>query len=149
MTIAAQAALVVGLFIVATGFVYLHARSAPWRRGARVLRWLAFALTLGIAITLSVHSLSEPGGDLSALVALSAVPLFIALLPLISDVAQRAVGTVTTVAAVVMLSWGLILGLGDGFYYVYPALVLGAAAVASIRPRHTALRGNEDHLQRR
>lgn len=145
MTIAAQAALVVGLFITAAAFVYLVARSAPWWRAARVLRWLAFALTLGIAITLSVHSLSDPGGDLSALIALLAVPLFIALLPLISDLAQRAVGTMTTAAAAIMLGWGLLLGLGAGFYYVFPALILGAAAVASIRSRRTAPRGDADY----
>ncbi|WFE43522.1 hypothetical protein [Verrucosispora sp. WMMD1129] len=40
-----------------------------------------------------------------------------------------------TLAAIVMLAWGLLLGLGDGVYFVIPALILGAAAVASITPR--------------
>ncbi len=49
MTIAAATALVVGLFIAAAAFVYLYAR-APWRMVARLLRWLALACTLGIAV---------------------------------------------------------------------------------------------------
>lgn len=149
MTIAAQTALVVAVFIAAAGLVYLLARSAPWRMAARVLRWTAFAATLGIAIVLSVPVLSEPGGDLvSGFIVLLAVPLFIALLPLISDAAQRSVRTVTTVAAVLMLGWGLVLGLGAGFYYVYPAMFLGGAAVASILPRHAARGENVDHTKR-
>ncbi len=63
------------------------------------------------------------------------VPTIAALLPLAADLVGRAVGVTTTLAAIVVLAWGLLLGLGDGVYFVIPALVLGAAAVVSVTPR--------------
>ena len=98
----------------------------------RALRWLAVAATVAIVVALLPDTLSENGG---ATVYLLGVPLAAAAAVAVADLTGRAVGTLTTVAALVMLVWGLLLGLGPGVWYVLPALVLGLAALAGGRPR--------------
>ena len=133
---------VLALFVAAAVFIYLGRRRTTPHSVGRTLRLLAFAATLGIAIALLPVTVSDSGASASYLLG---VPMVAALLPLVADLTGRAVGITTALGALVMLSWGLILGLGNGVYFVLPALLLGAAAVASIVPRRgTPARNHED-----
>ncbi|MFI7552783.1 hypothetical protein ACIBQ2_23895 [Micromonospora sediminimaris] len=120
------------LFIAVAALVHLGRRRAtPYALG-RSLRLLALGVTLGIAIAVLPATVSDSGAAAGYLLG---VPTVVALLPLGADLVGRVVGIATTLAAIVMLAWGLLLGLGDGGYFVIPALILGAAVVASITPR--------------
>ncbi len=57
--------------------------------------------------------------------------------PLVFDMTGRATAGVTAVCAALMLGWGVVLGRGSGFFYLAPALLLGVAAAASVRPGAT------------
>ncbi|WP_199435291.1 hypothetical protein [Qaidamihabitans albus] len=61
-------------------------------------------------------------------------PVLAGLAAVIADVTGRAVGILTAVTALVMAAWGLFLAMFLTPYFVSPALPLGAAAIASIRP---------------
>ncbi|GIJ31556.1 hypothetical protein [Micromonospora sediminimaris] len=120
------------LFIAVAALVHLGRRRAtPYALG-RSLRLLALGVTLGLAVAMLPATVSDSGAATGYLLG---VPTVVALLPLGAELAGRLVGVATTLAAIVMLAWGLLLGLGDGVYFVIPALILGAAAVASITPR--------------
>lgn len=98
----------------------------------RALRSIAVAVTVGIAIALFPTMSADSG---SATAYLLGVPLAAAAAVVVADLTGRAVGVASTIAALTMLAWGLVLGLGPGVYFVLPALVLGIAALASVRPR--------------
>ncbi|MBQ1023789.1 hypothetical protein [Micromonospora sp. C95] len=132
MTVAAVVGVVLALFVAAVAFVYLGRRRATPSALGRSLRLLALGVTLGIVVAVLPDMLSDSGAAAGYLLG---VPTVAALLPLAADLAGRAVGVTTTLAAMVMVVWGLLLGLGDGVYFVIPALVLGAAAVVSVTPR--------------
>lgn len=133
---------VLALFVAVTAFVHLGRRRTAPRVVGRALRLLAFATTLGTATSLLPVTVADSGAATSYLLG---VPLAAALLPLVADLTGRAVGVATALGALVMLCWGLLLGLGDGVYFVIPALLLGAAAVASIVPRRgSPARDHED-----
>jgi hypothetical protein len=132
MTVAAVVGAVLVLFIAAVAIVYLSPRRATSGALGRSLRLLALGVTLGIVVAVLPDILSDSGAAAGYLLG---VPTVAALLPLAADLAGRVVGVTTVLAAMVMFAWGLLLGLGDGVYFVVPALVLGAAAVASITPR--------------
>jgi hypothetical protein len=132
MNIATVIGGVVALFIAVAGFMYLGRRHATPDAVGRVLRLLAFATTIGIAVALWPFMVADSGASAGYLLG---VPVVAAVGPLIADLAGRAVGITTTVGAVVMLVWGLILGLGIGPWFVLPALLLGIAVVTAISPR--------------
>ncbi|QFZ21113.1 hypothetical protein [Saccharothrix syringae] len=134
MTIGTLTGLCVALFIAAAALFHQFGRSATGPRVGRVLRWLAFAGTVGIAVA----ALPEALADSSVVVALLAVPVVLGLLVVVADAAGRAVGPVTAIAAALMLGWGVFLAMAFTPYFVFPALVLGVAAVASVRPRRVA-----------
>lgn len=132
---------VLALFIAVAGFVYLSRRRATHDAVGRVLRLLAFAATVGIVVALFPFTVEDSGAAASYLLG---VPVVAALCALIADVARRAVGITTTVGALVMLIWGLILGLGIGFWFIPPALLLGMAAVATMSSRSVTVSSNQD-----
>ncbi len=132
---------VLALFIAGAAFVYLSRHGATPGAVGRVLRLLAFAATVWIVVALLPFTVADSGAAAGYLLG---VPVIAAGCALIADMARRAVGITTTVAAVVMLVWGLILGLGIGAWFILPALVLGMAAVATISSRHVTVPSNQD-----
>lgn len=132
MNVAAIVGGVLALFVIVAALLYLSRRRGAPQALGRSLRLVALGLTLGIVVALLPDTVSDNG---SATGYLLGVPVVAALLPLAADLTGRAVGATTALCALVMLAWGLLLGLGDGVYVVVPALVLGAAAIASITSR--------------
>ncbi|WP_033441843.1 hypothetical protein [Saccharothrix sp. NRRL B-16314] len=130
--IAAVAGVCVFLFLAVAVLVRLRGRWAVPGTIGRALRWTGVAATVGVGVAL-LPGLSAEGGSAAAY--LLGVPLVAAAAVVVSDLAGRAVAFVTTVVALVMGAWGLVLGLGLGFYFVVPALVFGIAALTSVRPR--------------
>jgi predicted secreted protein len=130
---------VLALFLAAAAFVYLGRHGPTPRVVGRVLRMLAFAVTVGIVVALLPFTVDDSGAAASYLLG---VPLVAAASALVADFANRAVGITTVVAALVMLVWGLILGLGIGLWFIIPALILGIAAVASMSSRRAAVPSN-------
>ncbi|BCL15980.1 hypothetical protein [Micromonospora sagamiensis] len=139
MTIAAIVGGVVALFVAVAALMYLSRHRAAPQAVGRVLRLLAFAATIGIAAALLPFTVSDSGASASYLLG---VPVVAAACPLVADLVGRAVAVTTTIGALVMLAWGLLLGLGIGLWFLLPALLLGAAVVASIPSRRTAVTGN-------
>ncbi|MFI6821590.1 hypothetical protein ACIBJE_11645 [Micromonospora sp. NPDC050187] len=137
--------MILALFITAAAFVHLgRNRAAPGAVG-RVLRLLAFAATAGIAIALLPFTVADSGASAGYLLG---VPVAAAACPLIADLTGRAVGITTAVGALVMLVWGLILGLGIGLWFILPALLLGMAVVAGISSRRAPATGKGYRSQR-
>lgn len=133
--IAVITGILLGSLIVVAVVVRLNGRWSAPGTGGRALRWFAVAATVAIAVALLPGTLSDSGG---ATVYLLGVPLLAAAAVAVADVTGRAVGTVTAVAALAMLVWGLLLGLGYGVYFLLPALILAVAVLASVRPRTEA-----------
>ncbi|MEV0158225.1 hypothetical protein AB0H57_31675 [Micromonospora sp. NPDC050686] len=132
MNLAVIVGVVLALFVTVAAILYLSRRRATPHALGRSLRLVALGVALGIAVALLPDTVSDSGAATGYLLG---VPIVAAVLPLVADLAGRAVAATTALGALVMLAWGLLLGLGDGIYFVIPALVLGAAAVASIAPR--------------
>jgi hypothetical protein len=126
---------VLALFLAATAFVYLGRHGTTPRVVGRVLRLLAFAVTVGIVAALLPFTVEDSGAAAGYLLG---VPVAAAVGALVADFAQIAVGTATVVAALVMLAWALILGLGIGLWFTLPALILGTAAIATMSSRRAA-----------
>ena len=59
------------------------------------------------------------------------IPLVCCLAALAADVGERAIRATTWTCAIIMLMWGLLTALGTGFYFLGPALIMLAAAIAS------------------
>lgn len=110
------------------------------------VRMLALAGTIGVCIYLA-PTLVDDGGT-AALYEVCGVPFCLALLPIIFEGVGRLITFVTLVCAIGMTSWGLLLGLGEGFAFIYPALVLWVAAVVP-SPRRSARRGSNEPSPRR
>jgi hypothetical protein len=123
---------VLALFLAAAALVYLRGHGGTPGVAGRALRLLAVAATVGIVVALLPFTVEDSGG---AAVYLLGVPLLAAVLALVADLTGRAVGVTTTVAALVMLGWGLLLGLGIGMWFALPALILGIAAIATLSSR--------------
>ncbi|MFC4855862.1 hypothetical protein [Actinophytocola glycyrrhizae] len=121
-----------GLLIIVAVVVRLSGRWSVPGTGGRALRWFAVAATVAIVVALLPRTLSDSGG---ATVYLLGVPLLAAVAVAVADATGRAVGTVTAVAALAMLVWGLLLGLGYGAYFLLPGLILAVAVLANVRPR--------------
>ncbi|MET7671667.1 hypothetical protein [Micromonospora luteifusca] len=141
MNVATIAGGLVALFIAAAAFVSLRGRGATPGSVGLLLRLLAIAVTAGIVVALLPFTIDDSGAAASYLLG---VPVVAAVCPLIADLTHRAVGITTTVAALVMLVWALILGLGIGLWFVLPALLLGMAAIATTGSRHAAAPRNQD-----
>jgi len=132
---------VLALFLAVAAFMYLGRHGATPGVVGRVLRLLAFAATGGIVVALLPFTVEDSGAAASYLLG---VPVVAAVSALIADLAHRAVGITTAVAALVMLAWGLILSLGIGFWFTLPALLLGIAALATISSRHATVSSHQD-----
>ncbi len=132
MTIATITGTGVALFIVAAVFVRLRGRPTPGSALGRTLRWVALAAAVGIAVA-ALPAALDGGGIVPYLLA---VPALASLAAVVSDVTGTLVGTTTAAAALLVLGWGVFLASFLTPYFVFPALVLGVAAIASIRPRH-------------
>jgi hypothetical protein len=131
MTVATITGICVALLIAAGAYFFLRARSMPTSVVGRVLRWAAVAVTVGVAIATLPAALD----DSPSVPYLLAVPVLAALLAAVADVTGRAVVILTSAAALVMLAMGLFFAMFLTPYFLVPALVLGLAALASIRPR--------------
>lgn len=131
MNIATITGVGTAVFIAAAASFYLRGRSAPPPVLGRALRWLAFAA----AVVTAIAALPDALDDSSSVPYLLAVPVLVALLPVVADVTGRAVGILTGVAALVMLAIGLFFAMFSTPYFLVSALVLGVAAIATIRPR--------------
>jgi hypothetical protein len=129
------------LFITAAALVNLRKNGTTPDAAGRMLRLLAFAATVAMVVALSPFTIADSG---TAAIYLLGVPVVAAVGPLVADRARRAVGITTTVAALVMLTWGLILGLGIGLWFVVPALLLAMAAVATASSRHASVSNTHD-----
>ena len=100
-------------------------------RVAFALRLSAVAATVLVAAVVACSALQQDTG--AFVLALVGVPLAAALLVLGSSLTRRPSGMVTWLAAVVMLGWSLLTGLGAGLFFLFPAAVMLVAAVASNR----------------
>ena len=132
---------VLALFIAAAAFVYWSKNAAAPDVVGRVLRLLAFAATVGIAIALLPFTVEDSG---AAATYLLGVPVVAAVSALIADLTRRAVAITTTIAALVTLAWGLLLGLGIGLWFVLAALLLAIAAIATISSRRATATDNQN-----
>lgn len=139
MTIAGLVGSCTALFIAAAAFHYLFGRSTTAPLVGRVLRWVAFAGAVGIAVA----ALPDALGDSGVVPLLLAVPVLSGAAAVVADATGRAVGVTTAAAALLTLGWGVFLAMFLTPYFVFPALVLGVAAITSIRPRgrHPATTG--------
>lgn len=133
MSVGALTGICVAAFVAAAAFVHSRGRTTAAPSVGRVLRWLAFAGAVGIAVAALPVALA----DSAVVLALLAAPVLLGLLVVIADATGRAVGATTAVAALLMLLWGVFLASFLTPFFVFPALLLGAAAITSIRPRGT------------
>ncbi|MEU4474994.1 hypothetical protein [Micromonospora sp. NPDC023888] len=131
----------VALFIAAMAFVSLRRRGPASGSVGLVLRLLAIAATAWVVIALLPFTIDDSGAAASYLLG---VPVVAAICPLIADLTHRAVATTTTVAALVLLVWALLLGLGIGLWFVIPALLLGVAAIATMTSRGATVPRKQD-----
>ncbi|MEU7800864.1 hypothetical protein AB0B10_16500 [Micromonospora arborensis] len=141
MNVATVAGGLVALFIAAAAFVSVRRRGGAPGSVGLVLRLLAVAATAWIVVALMPFTIDDSGAAASYLLG---VPVVVAVCPLIADLTHRAVGITTAVAALVMLLWALILGLGIGLWFVLPALLLGMAAIATTASRPATAPRNQD-----
>lgn len=136
MSSAALIGVIAGLVIVLAASRAVYGRGGE-RRGttASALRWLAGAVTVGLAISFFPTAWDDSGAFAFVLVG---VPVLAAALALSAVPAGRATA-LTWIAAVVMLGWSLITALGLGIYFLVPSLLLFlAAAMSTHRPSTTA-----------
>ncbi|MCA2212051.1 hypothetical protein [Jidongwangia harbinensis] len=134
-----MAALVGGalaVFLAAATVVYLRGRGGTPGIVGRALRMLAFAAAVGIVVALLPFTVEDSG---AAAIYLLGVPLVAATAALAADLTGHAVGLTTTIAALVTLAWGLLLGLGIGMWFAIPAVILGCAAIATLSSRDPAV----------
>ncbi len=121
-------ALVLMVGVIAAAVRLCPVPNATALRGVpRLLRVLALACVLVIS---AVIAPAFKGGWGFFLI-LAAIPLACCLGALVADLTGRGVALSTTVAALVLLLWSLLTGLGMGFYFLLPAVLLGAAASLS------------------
>ncbi|GAA1296950.1 hypothetical protein [Saccharothrix xinjiangensis] len=131
MSIGVVAGICVALFVAAGAFAHLRGRSTPGSPVGQALRWLVLAGAVGIAVA----ALPDALADSPVVPSLLAPPVLLALLALIAGGYGKAVVATSSAAALLMLLWGVFLASFLTPYFVFPALALGVAAVASIRPR--------------
>lgn len=129
---------VLAVLIAVAALVYLRGHGQTPDATGRMLRVLAFAATVGIVVALLPFTVEDSG---AAAVYLLGVPPAAAALALVADLTGRAVGITTTAAALVVLAWGVLLGLGIGMWFTLPALILGVAAIATLASRRPVVPG--------
>ncbi|BCJ77968.1 hypothetical protein CS0771_75120 [Catellatospora sp. IY07-71] len=137
------AGVTVALFLGAAALRHFSRHRAAPDAVGRVLRLLAAAAAVGIAVALLPFTIEDSGAAAGYLLG---VPVVAALCPLLADLAGRAVGVTTAAGALVLLGWSLLLGLGIGLWFAVPAVLLAVAAVAGVPARRAAgpgTRGDE------
>jgi hypothetical protein len=110
----------------------------PVLRVAPALRVAAAAVTVLVA-ALAAAPAWRDGGAFAVL--LVGVPLLCAGAALAAGRGRRGAVPVMGTAAVIMLVWSLLTGLGVGGWFLAPSALLLAAAVASTRRRPASLAG--------
>lgn len=105
-------------------------------RGARGGSRVAFALRMVAVVATTVTAgrvawWAWQDGTGAFTLALVGVPMAAAVLVLAFTLARRPSRVVTWGAAVVMLAWSLLTGLGAGLFFLGPAVLMVVAAVAS------------------
>jgi hypothetical protein len=125
----ASVAVVLVTTLVACLGIGIAARSRrPSSRGPRVLRRVAAAATLLVAALAAGPAWRDSGTFALVLVG---IPVLCAAAVLAADRTGRRTAAVTGVAAVVLGAWALVTALGLGGWFLAPAAVMVAAAVAS------------------
>ncbi|MGC4746754.1 hypothetical protein ACLQ28_13975 [Micromonospora sp. DT201] len=98
----------------------------------RVVRWSALTITVLVVAALTPYTVDDSGAAASYLLG---VPVVAALLPVLAQRWGRLAGVADVVAAVVIIGWGLLLGLGIGGAFLPAAVLLIASAVGTWSPR--------------
>ncbi|MFG3555777.1 hypothetical protein ACGGAQ_15500 [Micromonospora sp. NPDC047557] len=98
----------------------------------RVLRWSALAITVLVAAVLTPFTVDDSG---AAAAYLLGVPVVAALLPVLAQRLGRPSLVVDLTAALIVVGWGLLLGLGIGGAFLPAAALLIASAVNTRAPR--------------
>jgi hypothetical protein len=126
----------VGAFaaVLVVGVVVLVREPAEPRR---VVRWSALAITVLVAAVLTPYTVDDSGAAAGYLLG---VPVVAALLPVLAQRFGRLAGVADLVAAVVIIAWGLLLGLGVGGAFV-PVAVLYIGSAAGSLPRRLSTAG--------
>jgi hypothetical protein len=131
-----------GVVVGIAGAVVLALLAARGRgpgRGARTLRWAAALATAAVATVVAWPAWQDSGAYAIALVG---VPVLCAGAALGTPTGGRRGAAVAWCAAVVLLGWSLVHGLGLGGYFLGPsALGLAAAAAATPGRSRSAPRG--------
>ncbi|MDT0167136.1 hypothetical protein Q9R32_16410 [Actinotalea sp. AC32] len=97
------------------------------------MRWAAVLRLLGVAATVVVAGVvaAVSWRDGWFVAVLVGVPLVAAGAVLLATTRRAGVAVLTWVAAVVVLGWSVVTGLGTGGWFAGPGIVLLAAAVAT------------------
>ena len=120
--------LAVGALVVSAALAYGGRRPDSRNRVAPALRFVAVAVTAGVAVALFVPAWRDSGSFAFALVG---VPVASAGLVLGIGLAGRPTALAAWIAAAVMLAWSLVTSLGLGAYFLGPSVLMMVAAVAS------------------
>lgn len=118
---------VVGVLLV--GLVVLIRKPADARS---VLRWSALAITVLVAALLTPFTVDDSGAAASYLLG---VPVVAAMVPVLAQRVGRPAVVADLAAALVLIGWGLLLGLGIGGAFVPAAVLLIASAAGTWAPR--------------
>lgn len=105
---------------------------------AALLRRSACALTLAVVLALTPRTFDAAGAAAGYMLG---VPVLLALVILLSDMAGRGVRVVTAVGGVAMLVWSLVFHSTIGLALLPSALLLLGSAGWELRARREALRG--------
>lgn len=131
MSVAVATSMALGLLIVLAAIMWRFGRQGNGPGPvARVLRWMTFAVTVGMAIAVFPAAWDDTG---TFAVVLVGVPVLAVASAVVAHLTGRAVIVVSWVAAAVMLAWSLITALGLGFYFVAPSLLMTLVAAMSTR----------------
>lgn len=121
--------------LVLVGLVTVAAAAGVYRRSRATTIWVprtARVLALGASTAIAVAVLPVAWSDSGTFaLVLIGVPLGCCLVALASDVLDRWAALTTTLAAALALVWSLLTGLGLGFYFVLPAVLLAVGAATS------------------
>ncbi|MGC4817049.1 hypothetical protein [Micromonospora sp. DT63] len=94
----------------------------------RVLRWSALAITVLVAAVLTPFTVDDSGGAAGYLLGVSVVA---ASLPVLAQWIGRPSLVVDLTAALIIVGWGLLLGLGVGGAFLPAAALLIACAASA------------------
>ncbi|TNH27871.1 hypothetical protein FHG89_16900 [Micromonospora orduensis] len=111
--------------VLLVGVVVLVRRPADT---PRVVRWSALAITMLVAAMLTPFTVDDSGAAASYLLG---VPVVAASLPVLAQRFARLTRVADLVAALVIVGWGLLLGLGIGGAFLPAAVLLVATAAGA------------------